>query len=141
MASLLISLFLASAASGASSFPDSAVLALIKSYGAGEPGMATCLHIDDKDPPGPLLKRLLEKTPFVVPGSVCKTSHNKVVHVPSGKPAAKLWLSDFRLVGKSQATASVASYFGPQSGGQWSVNMRLVKGNWVIESSTNSIIF
>lgn len=141
MTPLLISIFFAGAASGASSFPDSAVLALIKDYGAGEPGMATCLHIDGKDPSRPLLKKLLEKTPFIVPGSECKASRNKVVHMPSSRPAANLWFSDFRLVGKSQATASVVSYFGPQSGGDWSVNMRLVNGDWVIESSTNSIIF
>src|SRR6478672_3705275 len=137
----IFSLLMATSIAASGSFPDSAVVALVQDIGAGQDGTILCLRVDGKDPSKALISKIRATSTSFRPGSECKSKNNAIRHTPTGKRAAQIWLSDFRLTDKNRAKAKISSYAGPLAGGHWSTKLRLVEGVWTIEATRNEVIY
>ena len=137
----ILSLLMATSIATSGSFPDSAVVALVKDIGAGQDGTIFCLRIDGKDPSKALISKIRATSASFRPSSECKSKNNAIRHTPTGKRAAQIWLSDFRLTDKNRAKANISSYAGPLAGGHWSAKLKLVGGVWTVEATRNDVIY
>ena len=137
----IFSLLMASSLAASGSFPDSAVIAIAKDIGAAKDETILCLRIDGKDPSRALVSKIRAASASFRPGSECKSKNNAIRHTPTGKRAAQIWVSDFRLTDKNRAKAKISSYAGPLAGGHWSAKLRLVDGVWTIEATRNDVSY
>jgi hypothetical protein len=132
-------LLLADAAVGASGGvpPGAAQVVLEKEISDASSKTVLCVQIDGSDPSAALLRKLQRPDRTVVVGSECHVADSvqrPSYHVPTGRPAFLLSVSDIHWLSSSTIEVRAERFYHPKNGTFCTARLRHVGGHWELVS-------